>query len=282
MKVGITQFVTDRTIDIVSLARHCERLGFESLWVPEHPVVPVDMTTPFPGSADGKLPDFYKRLMDPFVGLAAAAGATEKILLGTGICLVPERNPLYTAKEVATVDRVSNGRFLFGIGAGWIGEEAEVFGVDFPRRWTQTREFVQALKVLWSEEHPEFHGKYVDFPKVWCYPKPIQQPHPPILIAGELERMAARVADYGDGWIPRGRAIDPAGVEQGRARIAGLYRERGRDPAQLTVSIYGADPDRESNRRFADAGTDRVVHMLPSKGEAETVKQREHWAAELL
>ena len=161
-------------------------------------------------------------------------------------------------------------------------DEAEVFGVDFPRRWSQTREHVQALKALWSEEHPEFHGKYVDFPKVWCHPKPIQQPHPPILIAGELERMAARVADYGDGWIPRGRAIDPAGVEQGRARIAGLYRERGRDPAQLTVSIYGAEPNRESNSRFADAGTDRVVHMLPSKGEAETVQQLEQWAAELL
>jgi probable F420-dependent oxidoreductase len=202
--------------------------------------------------------------------------------LGTGICLVPERNPLYTAKEVATLDRVSRGRFLFGIGAGWLREESELFGVDFPRRWTQTRDHVMAMKALWNGELSEYAGRYVRFPRLWCHPKPVQRPHPPILIAGELEKAAERVAEYGDGWFPRGRAIDPAGVEAGRKRIEALYRERGRDPASLTISVFGARADKASNRGFADAGADRVIHMLPSENEQKTVQALERLAGELL
>ena len=282
MHIGITIFLTNYTIDIVTLARHMEKMGFESLWVPEHPVIPAEMRTPWPGSKEGVLPDWYKRTIDPFVGLAAAAGATTKLKLGTGICLVPERNPLYTAKEVATLDQVSKGRFLFGIGAGWLREESELFGVDFPRRWTQTREHVMAMKALWNGELSEYSGKYVRFPKLWCHPKPVQKPHPPILIAGELDKAAQRVADFGDGWFPRGRAIDAKGVEQGRKKIEALYRERGRDPKSITISIFGADADKASNKSFADAGAERVIHMIRSEDEKKSLQTLEKIAGNVL
>jgi probable F420-dependent oxidoreductase len=282
MNVGLTIFVTTYTIDIVSLARHAERLGFDSIWVPEHPIIPADMKTPWPGSKEGVLPDWYKRTIDPFVGLAAAAGATTKLRLGTGICLVPERDPLYTAKEVATLDQVSKGRFEFGIGAGWLKEESDVFGVDFPRRWTQTRDHVLAMKALWKDELSEYQGRYVKFPKLWCHPKPFQKPHPPVLIAGELEKSAQRVADFGDGWFPRGRAIDPKGLEAGRKKIEQLYRERGRDPKTLNISVFAAPPDKALNRQFTDAGATRVIHLLPSESEAKVLPMMEKWAAELL
>lgn len=280
MKVAIGIFATEYSIDIVTLAKRAEALGFESLWVPEHPIIPVEMTTPFAGG--GPLPEQYRHLLDPFAALAAAAGATEKLRLGTGICLIPERNALLTAKEVATLDVVSKGRFEFGIGAGWLREETEILGGDFPRRWTQTREHIMAMKALWTQEEAEFHGAYVDFPKVWCNPKPLQKPHPPILIAGELDKAAARVAEYGDGWFPRARGSTPESLEAGRKKIEGLYKERGRDTSNLTVSLFGAKPDQETNRRFGDAGADRAIHMLPSEGEETIVPMLEQWAAELL
>ncbi len=280
MKVGIGIFATGYSINIVTLAKKAEELGFESLWVPEHPIIPVDMTTPFSGG--GPLPEQYKHLLDPFAGLAAAAGATSKLVVGTGICLVPERNAIITAKEVATLDFVSGGRFEFGIGAGWLREESEIFQVDFPRRWTQTREHIMAMKALWAEGEAEFHGKYVDFPKMWCSPKPVQKPHPPILIAGELERAASRVAEYGDGWFPRARHATPASLEAGRKKIEALYQEAGRDTAQLTVSLFAAPAEKDSNRQFAEAGADRVIHMLPSEGEEKILPMLEQMAAELL
>ena len=280
MKVAIGMFVTGYSVDVVTLAKRAEALGFESLWVPEHPVIPVHMTTPFSGG--GPLPEQYKHLLDPLVGLAAAAGATEKLRLGTGICLIPERNPIITAKEVATLDLVSNGRFEFGIGAGWLKEETELLGGDFPRRWTQTREHILAMKALWAEGEAEFHGKYVDFPKLWCSPKPVQKPNPPILIAGELEKAASRVAEYGDGWFPRGRNSTPQSLEEGRRKIEGLYKERGRDTSSLTVSLFGATAEKESNRAYGDAGADRVIHMLPSEGEETILPMLEKMAADLL
>ncbi|MCZ6472639.1 MAG: LLM class F420-dependent oxidoreductase [SAR324 cluster bacterium] len=280
MKVGIAMFVTGYTINMVTLARKAESLGFESLWVPEHPIIPVHMTTPFSGG--GPLPEQYKHLLDPFTGLAAAAGATEKLILGTGICLVPERNALITAKEVATLDVVSGGRFEFGIGAGWLREESDIFAVDFPRRWTQTKEHILAMKALWSGEEVEFHGKYVDFPKLWCSPRPLQKPHPPILIAGELERSASRVVEYGDGWFPRARNLGPAELESGRKKIESLYREAGRDTAGFTVSLFGAPAEKDSNRAYADAGADRAIHILPPEEEDKILPMLEQMAAELL
>lgn len=282
MHVGITIFLTDYTIGIIPLAKHMERLGFESLWLPEHPVIPGEMKTPFPGGNDGKLPDWYKRTPDPFVALGAAAGATTKLKLGTGICLVPERNPLYTAKEVASLDHLSGGRFLFGIGAGWLKEESDVFGVDFPRRWTQTRDHILAMKSLWQGELSSYQGKYVKFEPVYCHPKPVQKPHPPILIAGELDKSAERVADYGDGWFPRQRAVEPKTLEAGRKKIESLFQARGRSTKNLTVSVFGANATRASNRAFADAGADRVIHMIRSEDEAKTIATLEKLAGEVL
>ncbi len=280
MKTGIVMFVTGDTIGIVTLARRAEALGFESLWVPEHPLIPVDRVTPFP--AGGPLPDHYKRTLDPFVALSAAAAATEKLVVGTGICLVPERNPLFTAKEVASVDVISGGRFEFGIGAGWLREESELLGADFPRRWSQTKEYILAMKKLWQEEEPSFEGKYTQFPKIWCDPKPVRKPHPPVLIAGELERAAQRVADYGDGWFPRAKTVGPREVEAGRKKIEALFGERGRDASNVTISVFAAKPERASNTDLANAGADRVIHMLPSQSEEQVLPLLETMAAEVL
>lgn len=279
-KVGLAMFVTAYTIDIVTLAREAERLGFESLWLPEHPVIPVEFSTPFAGG--GPLPDFYRHTLDPFVALAAAAVATEKLLLGTGICLVPERNPIHTAKLVASVDQISGGRFQFGIGAGWLREESEVLGVDFPRRWSQTRDHVLAMKALWSQQPTAYKGRYAEFPALWCEPNPVQRPHPPIHIAGQLERSAERVADYGDGWFPQGGAVDPAAAEAGRRRIEDLFRERGRDPATLTVSIFRTPYERAANQAYFDAGADRAIHILPSEPADKIVPMLEKLAEKVL
>lgn len=282
MKVGIVMFVTAYSIDIVTLARKAEALGFESLFIPEHPVIPAERATPWPGSADGVLPDYYKHTLDPFVALGAAAVATERLQIGTGICLVPERNPLLTAKEVATVDRISGGRFHFGVGAGWLREESELFGVDFPRRWAQTGDYVKAMQACWTSEPAEYHGPYADFPAVHVEPKPVQKPYPPVLIAGEGDKAAARIAEYGDGWIPRGRSIDPDGLAAGRKRVEQALRDAGRDTGRLTVSLFGAPQDRESNRRFFDAGADRVLHMLPTEDEASATARLEQLARDVL
>ena len=186
------------------------------------------------------------------------------------------------AKEVATLDLVSGGRFLFGIGAGWLQGEAEVLGSDFPRRWAQTREYVAAMKALWTEAAPEFHGRWVDFPPVICEPKPAQRPHPPVLVGGELRRAAQRVADYGDGWLPRARNTseysDPGKLPGARRHIEELYRANGRDPSALKIVMWDAPPDREQKRRFFDAGADHIVHLLTTGGERATLEALEQVA----
>lgn len=282
MQYGLTMFVTDQTIDIVTLAKAAERLGFHSLMVPEHPVIPVEMQTPFAGREDGVLPEFYKRTLDPFVALTAAAVATERLRVGTAICLVPERDPRITAKEVASLDLISKGRFDFGIGAGWLREESEIFGVDFPRRWSHTRDYVLAMKACWGPHPSAYQGTYVNFPNIWCYPKPLQTPHPPIMMAGEGERLAERLAEYGDHWLPRYRNSTPENLAEGRKKIEAAFKARGRDASTLKVHLFGAAPDKELNRRFFDAGVDQAVLMLPSEDEPKTLQRLEAWAAELL
>lgn len=279
-KVGLSMFVTSYSLDVVTLAREAERLGFDSLWLPEHPVIPEKVETPF--LSGGPIPEFYRHTIDPFVGLAAAAAATKTLLLGNGICLLPERNPLFTAKEAATVDLISGGRYQLGIGAGWLREESELLGVDFPHRWSQTRDFALALKALWSDKPTAYEGKYIKFPPLWCEPNPVQRPHPPIHIAGELKYAAQRVAEYGDGWFPRGPNALPPAVEEGRKRIEGLLRERGRAPSALTVSIYRSDPDKTLIHSYFDAGADRVILILPSQPGEKVLPLMEQWAAQLL
>ena len=288
--VGICLLMTQHDFDIVGLARKVDELGFGSLWAPEHGVVPADFSVGASGAASGA-PSVYadgriNQIIDPLVFLAAAAAATKSVRLGTGICLVPERNPIRLAKEVATLDLVSGGRFVFGIGAGWLQGEAEVLGADFPRRWRQTREYVNAMKELWTSPVSEFHGRWVDFPPIICDPKPVQKPHPPVMIGGELTRAAQRVADYGDGWLPRARTTsayhDPSRLPEARRHIEDLYRAKGRNPSQLDITMWDAPADREQNRRFLDAGANHIVHMLTTRDERSTVEALEQVAEAVL
>ena len=237
------------------MAQKAEEVGFESIWYAEHPVLPVHSESNFPSG--GPIPETYAHFADPYIALARASGVTTTIKLATGITLVPERNPLLLAKEIATLDRFSNGRFLFGIGAGWNREETEIFGGDFDHRWTQVRESVAVMKELWTKDEAEYHGRYYDFPLVKCNPKPVQKPHPPVILGGMAKNALRRVATWGDGWMPN--RITPAELEKGRAMLDTLAAEMGRDPASLTITVYGQAPDRESVQSLLNAGADRVV-----------------------
>lgn len=260
MQIGIALQDTAR-IDIGAVAARAEALGFESVWVPEHTAYPVEPgRMPEPGE---EWPDMA-RVIDPFVALAAAAAATRTVRLGTGVCLVPQRHPLLTAKAVASLDAVSGGRFLFGVGAGWLESESRLFGVDFPRRWSQTRDYLRAMKAFWQNPRAEYHGPYADFPEVWGYPPPVQRPHPPILVAGVREGVAERIVTEGDGWIPIPRRIDPPQLEIRRIEIENAMGAAGRDLSRFTVTVYGARPDRDLNHEYAAAGADRLVHFLPA------------------
>lgn len=262
MNVGISVPLPAYLVDVGFMARTAEALGFESFWCAEHPCIPVHATSRFPGSEDGVIPESYSHFIDPFVALARASGVTHRIKLGTGIVLVPERHPLLLAKEVSTLDLFSGGRFLFGIGAGWLREETEILGGDFDHRWTQTRESVLAMKELWTKPEAEFHGRYYDFPPVRSYPKPAQTPHPPVLLGGAARTVLQRVVAWGDGWLPN-RAT-PEQVRESRATLDRLARDAGRDPAAITISLHGQPPDLGLIKRFHDAGATRVIVRPPT------------------
>jgi len=264
----------------VALAQKAEACGFDSVWLPEHPIIPVHTTTPFPGATDGVIPPYYAHAMDPFVALAAAAAVTSKIKLGTGICLVPERNPLHTAKEIATLDQISGGRFIFGIGAGWLKEETEIFGANFPRRWGVTREAVLAMKALWTQDEAEFHGDFIDFPPVKSYPKPVQKPHPPILLGGAAKNVLQRVVAYGDGWMPT--RMSPGRIQENRNRLNELATAAGRDPATLPIRVFGAPNDADAKKRYEDAGAQAMVILLPPTKPDEAVRILEDTAQRLI
>ena len=265
MSVGTSVPLPAYTIDPAFMARKAEELGFESIWYAEHPAVPVHSDSPFPATG-GEIPWTYSHFTDPYIALARASGATATIKLGTGITLVPERNPLLLAKEIASLDRFSGGRFIFGIGTGWLREETEIFGGDFDHRWTQTREALEVMKELWTKDEAEYHGRYYDFPPVRSFPKPIQDPHPPIVIGGMARNVLRRIVTHADGWLPN--RITPAELEQSRARIDAMAAEVGRDPKSITISVYGQEPNRDVVRSFLDAGADRVV-VRPEHVETE-------------
>ncbi len=264
MKVGLLAFITDTSASPAAIARKAETLGFDSLWLPEHPIIPVYHRTPYP-AGDGKIPENYAHLPDPFVALALAAGATTRIKLGTGICLVPEREPLVLAKEVATLDLYSGGRVLFGIGGGWLADETEIFGVEFRRRWPVTREYVAAMKRLWTASEASFEGRYVKFPPVKSYPKPAQKPHPPVIVgAGGLgagnERALHDVVSMGDGWMPI--VLTPPQLAEELGKLRRMCGEAGRDYSRIDISMLlmapGDDPAREL-REYEAAGAQRLV-----------------------
>ncbi|MCY3543773.1 MAG: LLM class F420-dependent oxidoreductase [Chloroflexi bacterium] len=280
MNIGISTFPTDYSADVAVIAKRAEELGFESFWVPEHPILPVNASSPWPGSADGIIPKVYADIVDPFVALGRASAVTATLKLGTGICLVPERNPLLLAKEVATLDMYSKGRFLFGIGTGWHREEAEIMGADFDHRWTQTRESVLAMKELWTKVESEYHGKYYDFPPVYSFPRPVQRPHPPVLIGGMARNVFKRVVECGDGWMPN--RVTPEQVAQGRATISELAEAEGRDPLSISVSVYGQPADRDLIAQLQEAGADRVMVRLPTEPEDECIASLEGIAEAVL
>jgi probable F420-dependent oxidoreductase len=265
MQYGVTMFITDKSVRPEELARLAEERGFESLWVPEHTHIPASRRTPWPGGPD--LPEMYWRTYDPFVALTAAAMVTTRLRLGTGICLIVERDPITTAKEVASVDALSNGRFLFGIGGGWNAEEMEHHGTPYRKRWRIMRERVLAMKELWTKDEAEFHGQYVDFEKSWAYPKPVQKPHPPVIMGGDAERTFDRVIEYCEGWMPiYGRLRPGPGLPEKIGELRRRAEEAGRDAKGISVSVYGAPANGETVEKLTAAGVDRIVFGLPSAG----------------
>jgi probable F420-dependent oxidoreductase len=262
MNVGISVPLPAYLVDVGPMARKVEELGFESFWCAEHPFIPVHSKSRFPGSEDGVIPESYSHFIDPFIALARASGTTSRIKLGTGIVLVPERHPLLLAKEISTLDLFSGGRFLFGIGAGWLREETEIMGGDFDHRWTQARESILAMKELWTKTEAEFHGKYYDFPPVRSYPKPAQKPHPPVILGGHAKSVLQRVVAWGDGWLPN--RITPAELRESRATLDRLAKEAGRDPSAITISVHGQPADRDLIKKLHDAGATRVIVRPPT------------------
>ena len=265
MNVGTSVPLPAYTIDPAFMAKKAEDLGFESIWYAEHAAVPVHSDSPFPATG-GDIPWTYSHFTDPYIALARASGATTKIRLGTGITLVPERNPLLLAKEISSLDLFSGGRFMFGIGTGWLKEETEMMGGDFEHRWTQTREAIEVMKLLWTEEEAEYHGRYFDFPPVKSYPKPLQKPYPPIILGGMAKNVLRRVVTHADGWLPN--RITPAEVEESRKKLDAMAEEAGRDPKSITISVYGQAPERDIVQSLFNAGADRVV-VRPEHVETE-------------
>jgi probable F420-dependent oxidoreductase len=254
MRYGIAIFPTDDAADPATIARLVEERGFEALLFPEHTHIPVGRETPYP--AGGELPRQYSHTHDPFVALAAAAAATERLLIGTGICLVVERDPIITAKEVATLDRLSGGRFLFGVGAGWNQEEMRNHGTDPHRRFSLMRERIEAMKAIWTQDEASYHGEHVDFDPIWCWPKPVQKPHPPVLVGGNGDRVLDRVVAFGDEWMPNRFS----GLTERTERLRQLAADAGRDP--IPVSLFGARPDPELIERGERAGVHRCCFYI--------------------
>ena len=265
MSIGTSTPLPAYTIDPAFMAKKAEELGFDSIWYAEHPAVPVHSDSPFPATG-GEIPWTYSHFTDPYIALARASGATTTIKLGTGITLVPERNPLLLAKEIATLDRFSGGRFMFGVGTGWLREETEIMGGDFDHRWTQTREAIEVMKELWTKDEAEYHGRYYDFPAVRSFPKPAQQPHPPVILGGLARNVLRRIIAHADGWLPN--RITPAEVEEGRAKLDAMAAEAGRDPKSITISVFGQPAERDLVQSFLNAGADRVI-VRPDHVETE-------------
>ncbi len=262
MKFGIAIFPTDYAISMTELAPAIEAAGFESLWVAEHSHIPASRLSPWPGGAD--LPKHYWHTLDPFIALTTAALASKTLLVGTGICLVTQRDPIHTAKQVASLDHVSNGRFLFGIGAGWNREEMADHGTEFSTRWQLMRERVEAMKAIWTQDEAEYHGEMVDFGPIWCWPKPVQRPHPPVILGGGGPKILERVVRYGDGWMPN-RGDVPERIRE----LQEMARAAGRGPIPVTAYPRANAGDIE---RVAAAGVERCIFYLPPDGRDPALK----------
>lgn len=265
MKIGISNFPTTYSIGPVPLAKALEERGFESLWVVEHTHIPASRRTPYP--LGGELPSIYWESYEPLTFLAQAAAVTEQLQIGTGVCIVPEHHPIALAKRIASLDALSGGRFLFGIGAGWVAEELENHGVAFEDRWKVTREHVLAMKACWTQKDAEFHGRFVDFDPVWVEPKPARKPHPPIYIGAASRWAIERVVEYADGWLP----VPVPEFDQRLAELDALCRERGRDRRSIDVSLITAVGSADQLAELAGKGVSRVILSLPTLPESEAL-----------
>jgi probable F420-dependent oxidoreductase len=262
MKIGFFHFATDYSMPVVEVARALEERGYESLFLPEHTHIPVSRRSPWPGGAE--LPRQYSHTLDPFVGLAAAAAATKNLRLGTGICLLTERDPIVTAKEVATLDLISNGRFEFGIGAGWNAEEMENHGTGFDTRFRVMVDRAKAMQAIWTQDEASYQGEFTAFEPMWQWPKPVQKPHPPMLLGGETKHTMRRVMEFCDGWFPRGRSFGDPAAEMKRLRS--FAEEAGRDIKTVSTTLFGAEPDAAYLDKCKAAGVTRALLALPPEG----------------
>jgi probable F420-dependent oxidoreductase len=262
MDFGAAIFFTDYSMGPAALGRALEERGFGSLWAPEHSHIPLSRQSPFP--AGGDVPKKYYDVMDPFVTLAAAAAATTRLQVATGICLVVQRDPIQTAKAVASLDQISGGRFLFGIGAGWNAEEMADHGTDFKTRFRVMQERVEAMKAIWTQSKPQYNGEFVKFPAMMTWPKPVQQPHPPVIVGGAYPYGTRRAITYGDGWVPHARRPAYGDLINVLPEARKLMAEAGRDPATLPITVFGVAEDLDLVKRYRDAGIARVVFNLPS------------------
>ncbi len=274
MDIGVFIFATDYSIRMDDLASELEARGFESLFLPEHTHIPTSRKSPWSGGPE--LPREYWHTYDPFVALSFAAKATSKLKLGTGICLLPQRDTFSTAKSVASLDRMSDGRFVFGLGGGWNVEEMEDHGVEYNTRFKLMRERVLAMKQLWTQDESSYQGEMIEFEPAWAWPKPLQKPHPPILLGGESDYTLNRVVEYCDGWIPRARpGFDPV---EGMNRMRRAAEKAGRDPATLSMSVFRAPREKQKLEAYAAAGVQRSLLHLPAADRDTVLKLLDEYA----
>jgi len=279
MHFGAAMFFTDYSMPPGELGRALEERGFESLWAPEHSHIPVSRASPFPNGGD--LPKQYYDVMDPFVTLAAAAAATKTLKIGTGVCLVQQRDPIQTAKLVASIDQLSAGRFLFGVGSGWNAEEMADHGTPFKSRHRIARERIEAMKVIWTESKAEYHGEFVNFEPMMAWPKPLQKPHPPVIVGGAFPYGARRAIRYGDGWVPHASRPEYGDVSDFLPQFHQMVKQAGRDPASLPLTMFRVVEEIDRLRHYRDIGIARVVITLPSAGAEQVLPILDRWAEKL-
>jgi probable F420-dependent oxidoreductase len=263
LKFGVSMFFTDYSMGPGELGAALEQRGFESVWAPEHSHIPVSRKTPFPGGGD--LPKKYYDCMDPFVTLTAAAMATKTLKVGTGVCLVQQRDPVQTAKLVASIDNVSGGRFLFGIGNGWNQDEMEDHGTEFKTRHKRARENVEAMKEIWTKSKAEYHGEFVNFGPMMTWPKPVTKPHPPVIVGGAFPYSARRAIRYGDGWIPQAARGAYSEIADMIPEFRKMATEAGRDPKSIAITVWFPRKDPDLMKRYEDLGVERVVFNCESE-----------------
>ena len=262
MQFGIHSAFHTGSVDLAEFASRCDELGFKSLWLPEHTVIPVNPSVGPGGVPGAPIPDSYLLMVDPLIGLTIAAAATSQLRLGTGVCLIPEHHPIDLAKRISSLDFYSDGRFILGVGAGWQPEETAALGGDFERRWAWTKESIAIMKKLWTGDEPEHTGSYYRFPPLRFHPKPVQQQGPPILLGGRSKWVFRRVAAWADGWAPW--MISPDDLAAGRSELGRECARMGRDPASTTITVFSSRSNRSKVRDYARAGADRIVFTVAS------------------